>query len=68
MGRPVPSPPPAWVAWGRRAEVDGRGGGVADATARTILEPAWREGWTPPTRAAASLSLWKSLRAENPVS
>lgn len=50
VGSPVPSPPPAWVAWGRRAEVDGRGGGVADATARTILEPAWREGRTPPTR------------------
>lgn len=43
--RSVPSP--RLVAWGRGRKVDGRGGGVADATAPTILEPASRKGLSP---------------------
>lgn len=46
--------------------MDGRGGGVADATTPTILEPAWREGlspthWRPSPLVAKSLS-WESAR------
>lgn len=61
----VLSPPPAWVAWRRRGEVDGRGGGVADATAPTILEPAWRKGLSP-THSRRAFAFEKSLRIRSP--
>lgn len=60
VGCAVPFPSPAWVAWRGRREVDGRGGSVADATAPTILDPAWREGLGP-THSRPSFAVEKPL-------
>ena len=44
--------------------MDGRGGGVADAKAPTILEPAWSEGLSP-THFRPALVVEKSLSWES---
>ena len=46
--------------------MDGRGGGVADAKAPTILEPAWSEALSP-THSRPALVVGKSLSWESAV-